>query len=114
MPFDKPKLSELLNESDVEQKFVLPFLLAEKPYGLGISSESIVTKRNVRRFLIDKGAKQKSYFPDYLIVKANLPLLVIEAKERGSDLDDAFREARLYAAEMNAMFPANLNPLAGS
>ena len=111
MPFDKPKLSELLNESDVEQKFVLPFLLTEKPYGLGISSESIVTKRNVRKFLIDKGAKQKSYFPDYLVVKANLPLLVIEAKERGSDLDEAFREARLYAAEMNAMFPANLNPL---
>ncbi|WP_225709170.1 type I restriction endonuclease [Bradyrhizobium cenepequi] len=111
MPFDKPKLSELLNESDVEQKLVLPFLLAEKPYGLGIASESIITKRNVRKFVIDKGAKQKSYFPDYLIVKTNLPLLIIEAKERGADLDEAFREARLYAAEMNAMFPAKLNPL---
>ena len=111
MQFDKPKLSELLNESDVEQKLVLPFLIAETPYGLGISSESIVTKRNVRKFVIDKGAKQKSYFPDYLIVKANLPLLVIEAKERGSDLAEAFREARLYAAEMNSMFSANLNPL---
>lgn len=111
MPFNKPKLSELLSESDVEQKLVLPFLLAEKPYGLGIASESIVTKRNVRKFVIDKGAKQKSYFPDYLIVRANLPLLVIEAKERSADLDEAFREARLYAAEMNAMFRAKLNPL---
>ncbi len=111
MTFTKPKLSELLNESDVEQKFVFPFLIAEKPFGLGLPSESIVTKRNVRKFLIDKGTKQKSYFPDYLLVKASLPLLVIEVKERGSDLDEAFREARLYAAEMNAMFPAKLNPL---
>ena len=111
MPFDKPKLSELLNESDVEQKFVLPFLVAEKPYGLGIARENVVTKRNVRKFVIDKGTNQKSYFPDYLVVKANLPLLVIEVKERGGDLDEAFREARLYAAEMNSMFPAKLNPL---
>ncbi|PDT58682.1 RNA-binding protein [Bradyrhizobium diazoefficiens] len=111
MPFAKPKLSELLNESDVEQKFVYPFLVAEKPFGLELPSEGIVTKRNVRKFIIDKGAQQKSYFPDYLVVRGNLPLLVVEVKERGSDLREAFREARLYAAELNAMFPAKLNPL---
>jgi hypothetical protein len=111
MRYEKPALSELLNESDVEQKFVYPLLVAETPYGFHVPTESIVTKQNVRKLVIDKGKAQKSYFPDYLIVKAGLPLLVIEAKERGNDLAGAFREARLYAAEMNALFPAGLNPL---
>jgi type I site-specific restriction endonuclease len=111
MPYEKPRLSELLNESDVEQKFIFPLLVAEMPYGLQIPSEYIVTKQNVRKLIIDKGRAQKSYFPDYLIVKASLPLLVIEAKEPGENLPEAFREARLYAGEMNAMFPAGLNPL---
>src|SRR3954471_8359582 len=99
MRYEKPSLSELLNESDVEQKFIFPLLVAETPYGLHVPSESIVTKQNVRKHVIDKGRAQKRYFPDYLVVKAGLPLVVIEAKERGNDLADAFREARLYAAE---------------
>jgi len=111
MPYEKPQLSELRNESDVEQKFIFPLLVAEMPYGLQIPSEYIVTKQNVRRLIIDKGRAQKSYFPDYLVVKASLPLLVIEAKERNENLAEAFREARLYAGEMNAMFPTGLNPL---
>jgi hypothetical protein len=112
MPYQKPPLAELLNESDVEQKFIFPLLVAEAPYGLQLSSESILTKQNVRKLVIDKGKGQKSYFPDYLVVKASLPLLVVEAKERGADLKEAFREARLYAGEMNAMFASGLNPLA--
>jgi hypothetical protein len=110
MSFNKPKLAEMLNESDVEQKLVFPFLVAPKPYGLGLSSAQILSKQNVRKFLIGKGSDQKSYFPDYLIVKASLPLFVVEAKPRGANLEEAFREARLYAAEMNAIFPAGLNP----
>src|SRR5258708_39526128 len=111
MSFNKPKLAEMLNESDVEQKLVFPFLVAPKPYGLGLSSIQILSKQNVRKFSIGKGSDQKSYFPDYLIVKASLPLFVVEAKPRGTNLEEAFREARLYAAEMNAIFPAGLNPL---
>ncbi|NYG46419.1 hypothetical protein GGD67_003890 [Bradyrhizobium sp. IAR9] len=111
MSYKKPSLSELMNESDVEQKFIFPLLVAEKPYGFQFPSENIVTKQNVRKHVIDKGKAQKSYFPDYLVVKASLPLLVVEAKERGDNLDAAFREARLYAAEMNSMFPSGLNPL---
>ncbi len=111
MKFVKPALSSLQNESDVEQQFVFPLLVAEKPYGLQIPPQSVRTKMNVRRFTIDKGAAQKSYFPDYLIVQAGVPLAVVEAKAPGADLTEAFREARLYATEMNALFPNGFNPL---
>lgn len=73
--FVRPQIAELLNESDVEQKLIYPLLTAEAPYGFEIPKENIFTKRNVRRFLIGKGTAQKSYFPDYLIVRACLALM---------------------------------------
>lgn len=37
-------------------------------------------------------------------------MLIIEAKAPGEDLEEAFREARLYAAEINSSYAAGLNP----
>jgi len=111
MTFQPPSKDQLLTESDVEQKFVYPFLIAEAPFGLGLSSITILTKSNIRRFKIDKGKKEKSYFPDYLAVIAGFPLLVIEVKQPGEDLTEALREARLYASELNAAYPNKLNPV---
>ncbi|MDB5554503.1 MAG: hypothetical protein JWL86_4487 [Rhizobium sp.] len=111
MEYVKPKLKELLNESDVELKLIFPLLIAPRPYGLGLSTVEILSKTNVRKFIIGKGSEQKSYFPDFLVVKSSLPLFVIEAKSPGEDIDEAFRQARLYAAEMNALYPTGLNPL---
>jgi hypothetical protein len=111
MLFKKPLATELNNESDVEQKLIYPLLIAERPYGLGLSTSLIQTKKNLRRFEIDKGDKKKSYFPDYLVVVGGLPLMVVEAKGPKSDLPDAFREARLYAHELNAAYPHNINPV---
>src|SRR5208283_104391 len=51
-----------------------------------------------------------SHFPDYLIVQGTVPLLVIEGKKPDSDVLGAFREARLYANELNAIHPSGLNP----
>jgi hypothetical protein len=111
MLFKRPLASDLGNESDVEQKLIYPLLIAERPHGFGLSTSLIQTKKNLRRFEIDKGEKRKSYFPDYLVVVGGLPLMVVEAKEPGVDLSDAFREARLYAHELNAVFPHNINPV---
>lgn len=111
MKFDLPDLSALKNESDVEQKLIYPLLVAEEPFGFGIAHSEILTKKNIRRLTIGKGKDRKSYFPDYLVQISGIPLVVIEAKEPNEDLEEAFREARLYAAEVNAIYRPGINPL---
>ncbi len=110
MQFSKPALSALKTESDVEQKFVFPLLVSELPSGLGYQSSDIHTKVNVKGLTIDKGERRKLYYPDYVVTVSGLPMLIIEAKVPGSDLSEAFREARLYAAELNSSYPTGLNP----
>ena len=105
-----PKLTELQTESDVEQKLIWPLLVSPEPLGLGYSSADILTKQSIRRLEIGKGTERKLYFPDYLIVIAGLPVLVIEAKAAGEPVSEALREARLYANEINALFPHGINP----
>lgn len=104
------KLVELQTESDVEQKLIWPLLTSAEPLGLGYSSADVLTKQSIRRLEIGKGAERKLYFPDYLIVIAGLPVLVIEAKAVGEAVGEALREARLYANEINALFPHGINP----
>lgn len=100
----------LENESDVEQKFIFPFLVEAHPLGLGLPHSVIQTKVNIRRFEIDKGTAKKLYFPDYLIVTMGLPLVVIEAKHPSESVEEGYRQARLYANELNGLFNAGLNP----
>ena len=100
----------LNNESDVEQKFLYQFLTEQRPLGLGLPPEVIQSKTNIRRLTIGKGSDQKSYFPDYLVVNMGFPLVVVEAKSPGDRLDDGFREARLYATEINALFGHGIAP----
>jgi hypothetical protein len=104
------KKDELKNESDVEQKLIAPLLFTDFPRGFGYSSADVRTKENIRYLLIEKGKTEKRYHPDYVILIAGIPVLVIEAKTPGEDLVEALREARLYAAELNSLFPAGLNP----
>ncbi|GBQ69544.1 hypothetical protein AA103196_2247 [Ameyamaea chiangmaiensis NBRC 103196] len=110
MQFAKPALSALKTESDVEQKFVFPLLVSDLPSGLGYQPSDIHTKANVKGLAIDKGERRKVYYPDYIVTVSGLPILIIEAKLPGSDLSEAFREARLYAAELNSSYPTKLNP----
>ncbi|MGE6778723.1 type I restriction endonuclease [Vreelandella titanicae] len=99
------------NESDVEQKFIYPLLSKSIPGGLGIPSFSILTKVSIRRFEIDKGKSKKQYYPDYLIHNYGLPLMVIEAKGPEEDIQEGYRQARLYANEINALYPNNISPV---
>ncbi len=102
---------ELLNESDVEQKFVWPLLTATLPNGLGYSSVDIRSKPDIRKLRIDKGKNnEKLYHPDYVILIAGIPVLVIEAKHPHEDPVAALREARLYAHALNDAFKAGVNP----
>lgn len=105
------QIEEINNESDVEQKFILPFLIASPPFGLGYSTSDVRTKTDLRQFEIEKGTSKKLYYPDYIIILHGLPILIIEAKHPNeTNLDEALREARLYATEINALFPSSFNP----
>ncbi|TBM18741.1 type I restriction enzyme HsdR N-terminal domain-containing protein [Hafnia alvei] len=98
-------------ESDIEQKVIFPFLTKNSIDGLGIHKEYILTKRNIKNLEIGKGSTKKIYYPDYLVVINGVPVLLVEAKTPGEDLDSAFQEARLYALELNAKYESGINPL---
>lgn len=101
--------SSLLTESDVEQKFIYPFLTMPYPMGLGLDSSQILTKSILRQVKIGKGQTKKYYYPDYLVSIRGIPVLIVEAKKPSEELEDAYSEARLYAQEVNATFGHNIN-----
>ncbi|MDK9689705.1 type I restriction endonuclease [Azospira sp.] len=104
------QIDGLDNESDVEQKFLYGLLTEALPLGLELPSSVIQTKANLRRFAIGKGAETKLYYPDYVIVMYGMPLVVIEAKAPTESVEEGYRQARLYAHELNALFVTGLNP----
>ena len=103
-----PNREQLSTESDVEQKLILP-LLKEV---LGFNAEEIKTKEYLVPTDIDKGAGKKlGYYPDYVVYLAGIPVLVIEAKDPSVGVDVGYREARLYAVEINKRYREGVNPI---
>ncbi|MEN6307091.1 MAG: type I restriction endonuclease [Anaerohalosphaeraceae bacterium] len=97
------------NESDVEQKLIY-ILLNNKTY-LGFNEEEIYTKKYLIPRDIDKGAGKKTgYYPDYAIILGGIFSMVVEAKSPNESVDEGFREAQLYAHEINKRFPEGVNP----
>ncbi|HEY4081854.1 MAG TPA: type I restriction endonuclease [Burkholderiaceae bacterium] len=106
------EIDGLNNESDVEQKFLYRFLTEALPVGMGLPSSVIQTKANLRRFAVGKGAEMKLYYPDYVVVMLGLPLVVVEAKAPTESVEEGYRQARLYAHELNALYQPGFNPTA--
>lgn len=100
----------LLSESDVEQKFVNVLLTQDIPIGLGYSDFDFRTKADIRKIAIDKGTKKKLYYPDYAIIVNGLPSIIIEVKTPDENVMEAFRQARLYATEINSLYISKINP----
>ncbi len=67
-------LNDLITESDVEQKFIVPILLSKPPLGLNYLASDFRTKPDIRQIKIDKGGSAKLYYPDYVIINYGLPL----------------------------------------
>lgn len=105
-------LEEIKNftESDVEMKLIYPLLINNSFEGLNYNDYHIQTKHSIKKILIDKGTSGKLYYPDFVIIVEGLPGVVIEAKKPEEDLDEAYRQARLYANEINKEFPTKINP----
>ena len=78
-------VEKLLNESDVEQKFVYPLLTLNPPYGFGYPTSTVQTKVNIKKYYIGKGAEKKLYFPDYILSNLGIPFLVVEVKSPSED-----------------------------
>jgi hypothetical protein len=104
------KVEELITEGDVELKVITPLLLTPEPIGLGFENSNIQSKISLRKLQIDKGSKSQLYYPDFLINVNGIPLIIIEAKKPDEDLKEAFRQASLYAGEINRFFKKNVNP----
>jgi type I restriction enzyme M protein len=91
--------SDLRNESDVEQFFVIR-LLAD----LGYKDSNILTKSTIPAYVIGKGAKRYSHIPDYQLQHAKIPLVIVEAKHPDEKIDKYITEAQDYAAVVNRGF----------
>jgi type I site-specific restriction-modification system R (restriction) subunit len=97
-------------ESDVELKVIYPLLTTPNPEGLGYFEYHIQTKHSIKKLTIDKGTSSKLYYPDLAIIIEGLPIIIIEAKKPNEDLSEAYRQACLYANEINREFPNKVNP----
>ncbi len=89
-------LASLKNESDVEQFFILPWLV-----DLGYTSDYLETKTSVQKAMIGKGKKRKQYFPDYLaypLKGKEKPVLIIDAKHPDEVAEDGIEDSQLYAS----------------
>jgi hypothetical protein len=102
-----PNIDNLKTESDVEQFFLLPLITSQ---GLGYKVANLATKQNIRMLPINKGGSKKNYYPDYIIDLETIPFFIIEAKNPDESLDEASHEGRLYATEINALYPNGVNP----
>lgn len=99
-----------ITESDVEQKLVWSLLTS--PDFLNIPVEAIATKRYVSTRDIGKGNSEvRGFAPDYIVFVNRIPAFVIEVKAPDETADKGYREARLYASEINAAYPAGVNPI---
>jgi hypothetical protein len=99
----------LANESDVEQKVIMPLLTGER--FLGIPHASVQTKLYLAPTSLDKAAgKTTGYYPDYSIWLHGLPVMIVEAKAPEVPPEVGYREASLYARHLNQKFPAGTNP----
>ena len=90
------KYENLKNESDVEQFFVLPFL-----QDLDFNPDFIETKKTIKEESIGKGAKRKSYAPDYICYldkEHQKPVLIVDAKAPYEDARSGMSEAQMYAS----------------
>lgn len=90
-------LEEIYNESDVEQKFLYPFLV----HSLKFPTDEIRTKKNIPVLTIGKGKNKRSHQPDYILSVQDRNVVVVEAKHPEKNLDNVAHEPLEYAAALN-------------
>ena len=101
--------AQLSTESDVEQKFVLP-LLINSEY-LNIPSLAVKTKVYIQATKFSKKAGVTSGdYPDYSVWSRGFPVLLVEVKNPKVSAENGYKEAQLYAQNLNNNYRSGLNP----
>jgi type I restriction enzyme M protein len=98
-------LSDLRNESDVEQFFIIRLLTA-----LGYKDKNIHTKKTISIRIISKGKNKKEYRPDYTVYQDNSPIIVVDVKHPNNTSDEGLKDALMYAREINGDYTES-NPI---
>ncbi|MER9203908.1 type I restriction enzyme HsdR N-terminal domain-containing protein [Mesorhizobium sp. M0933] len=99
----------LKSEGDVEAKLLIP-LITNELY-LGVPSRNFFAKEYLGPTDLDKGAKVSGgYYPDFSVWIHGFPVVLVEAKTPGILVEQAYREAALYARHLNSKYPAGFNP----
>ena len=89
-----------VTEGDVENKVVWPFLTG--PDFLNIPASAIASKRYLPARDLGKGNSLiRGYTPDYIVYSNKLPIMIVEAKAPDEPVSKGYREARLYASEID-------------
>ena len=96
-------------EADVEHKVIWPLLTGAN--FLEIPAASIKAKEYLRPVQLDKAAGRASgYYPDFSVWEKALPVLITEAKGPDVAAEIGYREASLYARDLNQRYKSDLNP----
>ena len=96
-------------EGDVEAKLLIPLIRSE--LYLNVPAQSFFSKEYLAPSEIDKGAKVAGgYYPDFSVWINGFPIVLVEAKAPGVPVEQAYREAQLYARHLNSQRPTGLNP----
>jgi len=90
------ELSDLRNESDVEQFFIIRLLSC-----LGYEDYTIKTKKSISELVISRGSKKENYKPDYVCFINKKPRLVIDAKDPKENVDNYVYQGAGYALGLN-------------
>ena len=96
------KRSALTNEASVEKWFIDPLLTH-----LGYGADDQLVKTSIQELAIGKGSKSSLYKPDYILMSGGFPIIVIDAKAPGEDINDWVRQCRSYCLELNQMYEHN-------
>lgn len=97
--------TDLTNESDVEQFFVIRLLNY-----LGFKDENIKTKNSIDELVVSKGSRKENYKPDYVCFAEKRPKIVVDAKHPDENIDDYTYQVSGYALALNKKFK-NDNPV---
>jgi len=100
---------DLRTEGDVEAKLLVPLIVSERY--LNIPDVHLYSKEYLPPKDLDKGAKVVAgYFPDFSVWMHGFPVMLVEAKAPGVPVEQAYREAALYARHLNSGYPSGFNP----
>jgi type I restriction enzyme M protein len=94
--------SELTNEASVEARFVNPLLR-----DLGFAANQIRLKTSLKELKVGKGSKSALYKPDYLVITAGTPSLLIDAKSPTHPIDQFEYQCSSYCLEINKLYDYN-------